>query len=418
MAVNENPKRHAKPKQKSIPPIEAAITAWVSNLPVESALGEVHLAELAAQAPKRWTVYEPMVLLPSGSFASPAWTSLKAKLSTTQLAGLWSRMLSEISRKSGTSYTHLAVNEGIPLHLREQNESGTAEDSKENILRSPSGLQVLYGDFGSCDLPSVAEEVAEADFEAAFWVSTKQNGIHQTWAPRWTMFSRGNIKEKARVLSFHDTNDPTLQNRAMSSSQLRNKWAVDMYAGIGYFVFSYAKLGMRVLCWELNPWSVEGLRRGALANGWSVRVIRGAELASDIDLSEIIAGDVRIVVFQEDNAMARQRIQETRRKMAGQQGKLDVLHVNCGFLPTSEPCWEDAMAIAKASPRAWLHLHENVGVADIEKRRSEIRNTLTGMVPSESSEPRVSVDVEHAELVKTYAPGVWHCVFDAYSCIT
>ncbi|KAK8094892.1 S-adenosyl-L-methionine-dependent methyltransferase [Apiospora hydei] len=416
MAVNENPKRHAKPKQKSILPIEAAITAWASNLPDASVLGEVDIAELAAQAPKRWTVYEPMVLLPSGSFTSPAWVSVKSMLSATDLDDLWSRILSEISRKSGTTFTHLAVNEGIPLHLREQDESDTTEDGRENILRSPSGLQVLYGDFGSCDMPSAAEEVAEADFEAAFWVSTKQNGIHQTWAPRWTMFSRGNIKEKARVLSFHDTTEPTLQNRAMSSSELRSQWAVDMYAGIGYFVFSYAKLGMRVLCWELNPWSVEGLRRGALANGWSVRVIRGAELGSDIDLSEIVAGDVRIVVFQEDNAMALRRIQEARRKLAEQQGKLDVLHVNCGFLPSSAPCWEDSRAITKDTARAWLHLHENVGVADIETRKMEVRDRLAAMVPTDSSEPRGSVDVEHVELVKTYAPGVWHCVFDVYSC--
>ncbi|KAK6858721.1 S-adenosyl-L-methionine-dependent methyltransferase [Apiospora arundinis] len=83
------------------------------------------------------------------------------------------------------------------------------------------------------------------------------------------MFRRGNIKEKARVLSFHEPTDPSLHHRAMSLGELCNKWAVDMYAGIGYFVFSYAELGMRVLCWELNPWSVEGLRRGALANGWS-----------------------------------------------------------------------------------------------------------------------------------------------------
>ena len=38
----------------------------------------------------------------------------------------------------------------------------------------------------------------------------------------------------------------------------------DLYAGIGYFAFSYAKAGVgKVLCWEINPWSVDGLRRGA-----------------------------------------------------------------------------------------------------------------------------------------------------------
>ncbi|KAK8108069.1 S-adenosyl-L-methionine-dependent methyltransferase [Apiospora kogelbergensis] len=430
MAAQENQgkKRHPKPKQKPVLPIEAAITAWASNLPSGSALGrgEVGVAELAAQAPKRWTVYEPMVLLPSGSFATSAWTSLKSTLSSSQLDDLWLNILSEISRKSGTSYTHLAVNEGIPLHLREHDDSSTAENGNENILRSPSGLQVLYGNFGKCNLSSATDLATESDFEAAFWVSTKQNGIYQTWAPRWTMFSRGNIKEKARVLSFHQPTEPALQHRAMNPSALRDKWAVDMYAGIGYFVFSYAKLGMRVLCWELNPWSVEGLRRGAVANGWSVRVIRGDELTSDVDLGAMIAGDTRIVVFQEDNAMALQRIQQARQKLADHQhglgsidepSSLDVLHVNCGFLPTSEPCWKDAITITQDSPRAWLHLHENVGVADIEKRKTEIGDKLTSMVSREDS-PRApaAIGVEHVELVKTYAPGVWHCVFDSYSC--
>src|SRR5690606_18256943 len=131
----------------------------------------------------------------------------------------------------------------------------------------------------------------QEDLENAFWVSTKQNGIFQTWAPRYTMFSRGNITEKARILDFH-RGDAGLERRKKSLAALKGLWAVDLYAGIGYFVFSYAKRGMRVLCWEINPWSVEGLRRGALRNGWKVKLVQGQALELPVD--ELLVGDEQI----------------------------------------------------------------------------------------------------------------------------
>ncbi|KAI1634015.1 S-adenosyl-L-methionine-dependent methyltransferase, partial [Biscogniauxia mediterranea] len=290
---------------------------------------------------------------------------------------------------------------------------------------------MLYGDFGPSS-PAVPEGddecAAEGFFERALWVSTRQNGIFQTWAPRWTMFSRGNIKEKARLLDFHrrpreeqqlgsenneseNGDERRLSHRAsVPSSRLREAWAVDLYAGIGYFVFSYAKQGMRVLGWELNPWSVEGLRRGAEGNGWSVKVVRGLELARP--MAEILAGGEQIVVFLEDNAHAAKRIRELRSYGVG----LEVLHVNCGLLPTSDVVWRDAWDIARGEgEQAWLHLHENVGVADIDRRKGEIEEWFTALSTSEKDQsPTRQARVEHAELVKTYAPGVWHCVFDVY----
>jgi tRNA wybutosine-synthesizing protein 2 len=50
-------------------------------------------------------------------------------------------------------------------------------------------------------------------------------------------------------------------------------------------------------------------------------------------------------------------------------------------------------------------------VRDIEARKGEVQGLFDGW-KEEGKEGRV----EHVEMVKTYAPGVWHCVFDV--CIT
>ena len=387
--------------QKRDNPISLAVSSWLESLPptIFAGANDDDAASacdrLLASAPRRWVVYEPMLLLPSGSFTGPSspWPALLAVVSHEQRAALWTDILRRVGSAAAppSRLTHLAANEGIPLHTRDGNDGG----SEENKLRSPSGLRMLHGDFG----PSTpAPAPAPADFAAAFWVSARQNGIAQTWAPRWTMFSRGNVKEKARLLSFH-----------AGAGGGDARWAVDLYAGIGYFVFSYARLGLRVLGWELNPWSVEGLRRGAVTNGWSVRVVRGADLGRPT--AEVVgAATEQIVVFEEDNAEAGRRVHELRASGL----ELAVLHVNCGLLPSSAPAWRpgwEMLTAQRADQAGWLHLHENVGVADIERRRAEVQALFDGWATEHGE---ATADVEHVELVKTFAPGVWHCVLDVY----
>lgn len=364
-----------------------------------------------------------MVLLPSGSFTSPAWKKILSQVSSDCRDDLWHTTLSKIGDKTRERVTHLAANDGIPLTVATQTAAegathGSPADQQqqqqhhENILRSPVGLRILCGDFGPCE--TSGPTVTSDDFDRALWVCTKQNGIHQTWAPRWTMFSRGNIKEKARLLSFHGApshaNEETSQllaHRSQARTTLIKSWAVDLYAGIGYFVFSYAKLGMRVLCWELNPWSVEGLRRGAHANGWPVKVIQGPDLARPT--RELVSEDDKIVVFLENNEQAARRVQELRSHGLD----LPVRHVNCGLLPRSDDSWEAARTILGRAEDGWLHLHENVGVNDIERRKQEIQELFDGW--DKRGGPDRGAKVENVELVKTFAPDVWHCVFDVYN---
>ena len=452
------------PKKKANP-IHSAVHSWLDSLPptlIEAIATQLGIddtneakQQLIDRAPKRWVVYEPMVLLPSGSFISSPWPSLLDSLTTSQKDSLWTAILHNLSPPSPKPpLTHLAVNEGIPLHVTQsssetETKSETGKETEtDNLLRSPSGLRLLSGCFGPSS-PTTDSSPSASDFAAALWVSTKQNGIFQTWAPRYTMFSRGNIKEKARLLDFHKTHPHSDSNsnlnpvststststpiptktraskskptpsppNQLSSKQFQGKYAVDLYAGIGYFAFSYARLGLRVLCWEINPWSVEGLRRGAEMNGWSIRVVlpnaNGSGDGDGVDMTQVLAGPEQIIVFLEDNKKAAGRIAQAR----GAGAELEVVHVNCGFLPTSEPVWRDAWEVQTGGGgegEGWLHLHENVGVADVEGRKKQIQGLLDRWAQEEEGcgGSKREASVQHVEFVKTYAPGVWHCVFD------
>ena len=83
----------------------------------------------------------------------------------------------------GTSeITHIALNKPI---------------IESDIMRRPHNLIPIIGDFGpDISIDNKPPSPTESDFNRAFWCHVIQNGIYQTWAPKYTMFSRGNIKEK------------------------------------------------------------------------------------------------------------------------------------------------------------------------------------------------------------------------------
>lgn len=196
------------------------------------------------------------------------------------------------------------------------------------------------------------------------------------------MFSRGNVKEKARVLGFGD---------------VASERVVDMYAGIGYFAFSYAAVGAsRVFCWELNEWSCEALVRGARFNGWSVAVVKGGERWVD--------GGERIVVFLEDNNFAGERL----------HGMRGVRHVNAGLLPTSRGGWGTALEIIDGELGGWIHVHENMGISEIKVKTEEVVAALIRLDSEAHHDPPRLITCSHVEQVKTFAPGVMHCVLDIH----
>lgn len=327
---------------------------------------------------KSYVLYGAMVLLPSTAFLAPS------DITPASLQDLYHLIAHHMK------ITHIAIAHPIPLH-RGNDPSTTNTDDTENLLRSPSNFQPLFGDFGpsSCHHPPTA-----LDFERAFWTTTKQNGLFQTWAPRWTMFSRGNVTEKARLLTLPSVHAAVQQGR----DDGRGCAAVDLYVGIGYFAFSYLGAGVRtVVGWDLNGWSVEGLRRGARRNRWAVHVEGQTAEVED---------DVRLWVFQESNEWALRRLDGMRAALP------PVRHVNCGLLPTSRGSWGTALLALDPEMGGWIHVHENFAVAEIETKAEEVRRAFQEMLSTPAGERLVAI--EAVNRLKTYAPGVVHCVVDIY----
>lgn len=300
----------------------------------------------------KYSVYPPMALLVSGQ----------------QVDG------QSVQSLLSTNVTHVAINSPII--------------DATDVVRRPKIIPV-HGDFGPEPTSESISNPTENDFDSAFWATCVQHGVHQTWAPRYTMFSRGNIKEKNRVLTqFND-------QKAISDSIV-----VDLYAGIGYFSLCYAmQKPTLVLCWEINPWSVQGFARGARKNGINVRVIRHGEPFQPLQ-------NDRIVIFLEDNCYAFERLSQIT--SIPQFQHTPISHVNMGLLPDCRLAWDQAMKIAGLSPETTvLHVHENVAADQIESYSLQCADEL-----SKLGQPGCSTELLHTERVKTFAPGVWHVVMD------
>ena len=367
------------------------INRWISSLPKE-VMNSIRSRDASAGEPKipqfrniNYMVYPPLLLLSPELYKTlpPLHLDLKYEAHKQRLF----QMICSVMH-----VTHVALNGPISQDFRVSHGSRDVGSTAPNIFRSPTAFTPLYGDFGP-ELP-LSHRPNREDFDQAFWCSSRQNGIQQIWAPRYTMFSRGNISEKSRILRL-ETLKPSIL-----SSVTEETSAVDLYAGIGYFTFSYAKAGVaKVLCWELNPWSMNGLRKGANANGWSINSLGEGE--DSVDTSKII-------VFEESNQYASERIQLLRCRIP------PIRHVNCGYLPSSKESWKTAVKTLDPELGGCIHAHENVARSSIDTRAKEILNIFEQYeqdLHGAGSSGR-SVTCEHVEQVKSYAPGVIHCVFD------
>lgn len=319
-------------------------------------------ADLLYKLPKKWSVYPPMVLFGSGTFDSPEWTNYFAE---HDLKPLFSRLQAVFP-----GITHFAVNKPI---------------IEADIMRRPFNLVPLHGDFGSEPTDSLYAHPSQEDLKKAFWCTALQNGIFQTWAPRYTMFSRGNIKEKKRLIDNY--------------TKLDTKVVLDLYAGIGYFTLSYLANGATLFCWEVNPWSIDGLVRGLARNGHKYKLIAENEVLGAKEYKLLVDSGVKAFVYHESNEHAPRRIQDL-------QTTLPIAHVNLGLLPTLKPSWPIVNRVARFSSSDFsAHVHENVHKNEFEDLTSAVASAMGGQVV-------------HLEKVKTFAPDVWHVVIDTSICVT
>ena len=108
--------------------------------------------------------------------------------------------------------------------------------------------------------------------------------------------------------------------------------------------------------------------RGAARNNWGVSTVHQGESLT------VPEGDrQRLIVFQESNEHAAQRIHTIRDTLP------PVRHVNCGFLPSSKDSWDIAMQILDPVGE-WIHTHENIIKTDIERRKEEVVDLFKDLV--------------------------------------
>lgn len=310
--------------------------------------------------PKRWSLYPPMVLFGSGTFDSELWERSLGSKTAVEL------LFKEIISKQvfATEVTHLAINKPI---------------IETDTMRRPLNIMPLIGDFGPPPTHESFDDPSDASLGSAFWCSVVQNGIYQTWAPLYTMFSRGNIKEKKRILD--------------SFPSLQNSYIFDLYAGIGYFTLSYLKNGGTLFCWEINPWSVEGLKRNVTANGYKYAFIQHHDMIDRESFQLALLENIRVFIFFESNEYAYERYLSLGTP-------LPISHINLGLLPTSESAWPILRKLAQASSiSTMIHVHENVHLDNFITMRQKVSTffaaTATAMFK-----------------VKTFAPDIWHTVID------
>ncbi|CCH42037.1 tRNA wybutosine-synthesizing protein [Wickerhamomyces ciferrii] len=327
------------------------------------------IENLISKIPKKYTLYPPLLLINNqDTFDSIEWKEALNIINQDEFFQLVLKQFPQI--------THIAINKPI---------------IEQDIMRRPFNISPIYGDFGPDPTDQMFDSPTQSDFDQAFWCTVVQNGIFQSWAPRYTMFSRGNIKEKARILNnFKDVQGTSV---------------IDMYAGIGYFTLSYLKLGAsRVFCFELNPWSIQGLIKGVSQNGFTYRVV-GKDEVVEFD------PNVKCWIFNESNEQALERLRQFGIKH-------NLSHINLGLLPSSRQSWDHTLTlINKFSNRhrdlgTSIHIHENISDEDLSTFMDSTAKELGQLPLIDKSPNQLEIFPLHLEKIKTFAPGVWHICAD------
>lgn len=328
------------------------------KLPVEK------LNELLEHVPLKYSIYPPILLLNNSnkrSFDNDVWSGL--------LTPEYYHQLLKFLASNG-NLTVVAINRPIL-------EEG-------NLLRKPYNLEIIY----SMEYPNDPTKLSRNDL----WCQVKQNGIWQVWNPIYTMFSRGNIKEKKRILdTFPD---------------VKNNDIVDLYCGIGYFSLSYLSMGCRNLFgFELNSWSIEAFKRGLKCNKNFGKSITNEGEPQGVHL------------YNENNEMSDQRLGEFRAKN-NNNAKLRIRHINMGLLPSSEQGYPVAIEILShhhnwvECPKVTLHVHENASIEEINGNviQDRVISKLTHI--AQVTKLNYQFQLIHLEKIKTFAPDVWHICLD------
>jgi len=192
-------------------------------------------------------------------------------------------------------------------------------------------------------------EVEFTDNGVKFWLDVTK-----------VMFSSGNVTERHRI----------------GEIDMTGEIVVDAFSGIGYYtlpmlVRSNAK---HIYACELNPNSINALTKGAELNAVSNKLT-------------ILEGDNQITLQSLSNIADR---------------------VHLGILPSSENTWQLAVDCLKQSGGI-IHIHMNVREKEID---SFVDYCLEQLEQYAAQRDFNTIQLQHVEKVKWYAPHIRHIVID------
>lgn len=195
------------------------------------------------------------------------------------------------------------------------------------------------------------------------WALVRDAGVSYVLDVTRLMLSSGNVTEKLRVGALPATGEVV----------------ADLYVGIGYWTLPLLvrARAAHVHACDWNPDAIACLRLGLSAN----------HVPAD-----------RVTVWPGDNAQLRGRGIEADR-------------VFLGLIPSSEGSWGTAVSLLRLASGGWLHVHMNQPEEGVAAFAAELEAAL-GALAAEMGRRGWVFSVRHVERVKSYAPRVWHCVYD------
>jgi tRNA(Phe) wybutosine-synthesizing methylase Tyw3 len=229
------------------------------------------------------------------------------------------------------------------------------------------------------------------DFASGGWVRVRENGITYAFDIRRTMFSSGNVSEKARFAAF----------------DARGETVVDLFAGIGYWTLPLLlHAGARVVhAADWNPDAVACLRINLRLNGVEEVGEGEGEGEGAGNPPSSSSSRPRCRVWPGDNSS----LADPRKGLVGTADR-----VLLGLIPSSEAAWPVAVRLLKPAAGGRLHVHANVGEEGLGAWTAALPTKLLGL--GREAGAAWAADgkcrVEHVERVKSYAPRVWHVVAD------
>ncbi|MEM5778395.1 MAG: class I SAM-dependent methyltransferase family protein [Candidatus Aenigmatarchaeota archaeon] len=168
------------------------------------------------------------------------------------------------------------------------------------------------------------------------------------------MWSQGNKEERKRVIKLVKSKETI----------------IDMFAGIGYFSIFIAKYcnPKKIYAIDINPKAIEYLRKNVWLNNVESKI-------------EILQGDCRKFANLLKNTADR---------------------IIMGYLFKTENYLKYALEIAKSN--CIIHLHRTVKIEEIEEIKQKIMKI--------GQKNKCKIKITNVKKVKSYAPRIWHVVFD------